>query len=187
MHEDVVPRKGGGLVAPHHPLDLVKGLEDLVQAVLHGIKVHKRIMDLRLAGEIGQKCLVGRHSLVVLAGHGIQRGQAVPVPVVVGGQADGFAYLIYGLAGITEPCMAKAHVIMGGVIVGESLKYGGEAVHRRLRRSVVIGLYGIHEQGLGGIPQAGRAVLGQKGGSGKAQKDNGIYDDRDSFHGTKIL
>ena len=146
MHEDVVTRKGGGLVAPHHPLDLVKGLEDLVKAVLPGIKVHQRIMDLGLAGEIGQERLVGRYGLVVLAGHGVQRGQAVPVPVVVGCQADGLAYLIQSLACIAEPGMAKAHVIMGGVIVGESLKYGGKAVHRRLRRSAVIGLDGIHEQ-----------------------------------------
>ena len=93
MHEYVVPRKCGGLVAPHHPLDLIEGLQDLVKAVLPDIKVDERIVDLGLAGEIGKQRLVCGHRLVVLSVHGIKRGQAVPVPVIVGSEADGLAYL----------------------------------------------------------------------------------------------
>ena len=159
MHEYVVPRKCGGLIASHNPLDLIKGLKDLVETVLPDIKVHERIVDISLAGEVGKQRLVCGHRLVVLAVHGIKRGQAVPVPVIAGSEADGFAYLFKSGSDIPETGMAHALVKMGGIVVGESLENGGEAVHGSLCRTAVISLDGIHQQRLGSIPEAGSAVL----------------------------
>ena len=63
---------------------------------------------------------------------------------------------------------------MGGIIIGESLENGGEAVHGSLCRTAVISLAGIHQKRLGSFPEAGSAVLSPECGGRKDKKDKGI-------------